>query len=193
MIMKKILVAFLAICMAVPVFAQTKYFGVKSGILKTVSDTRGQISRNTLWFDDFGRKQRQEIATDLGGELGVWVNSVLVIGDDVWSINQYGNAKKTKKGADVVDLNWYSLSQEAISRYDVKELRTETYAGKKCKVYSYKTKQLMAKVPVTVWVWEGIVLKQEIQKKTYKSTIELEDLQVNCKIPAGTFNKPAED
>ena len=70
-----------------------------------------------------------------------------------------------------------------------KDLGTEEYQGKLCHKYYYEQKQLV-KSKVTAWVWEGLILKQEI-KQTFGSTvIELVELKENTSVPASTFAVP---
>ena len=45
---------------------------------------------------------------------------------------------------------------------------------------------------MTVWVWEGLIIRQHIKKKLSESWVELESLEVDVPIPAGTFDIPKE-
>ena len=50
--------------------AQHKY-EIKCAIVKTVTEnSNGQKSYTTLWFDEYGAKERSEVTMDLGSGLG---------------------------------------------------------------------------------------------------------------------------
>ena len=188
--MKKIVtIVLLLSCVLVAQAQGKRLYGVKSAILKTVTTTGEAKSYDTRWIDDYGAKEKSVTKMDMGETLGMYESTILMVGDDAWAINQDGKAKKME-GRPMID--WNNLSDKDRKAMDLEELGTEEYKGKTCKVYSYKQKQLLTKVSVTVWVWEGIVIRQHIKKKLSESWIELESLKVNVPIPAGTFNIPKE-
>ena len=161
-------------------------YGFKSAILKTVTTTGEAKSYDTRWIDDYGAKEKSVTKMDMG-EMGNYEATILMVGKDAWAINSDGKAKKME-GRPVID--WRNLSKEDYKYYDIKDLGKEEYKGKTCQVYSYKQKQLLTKVNITVWVWEGLVIRQHIKKKLSESWVELESLKVGARIPAGTFDIP---
>jgi hypothetical protein len=185
--MKKYLILALSVLFATAAFAQnTPIYGVKSGILKTVTTTGDQKSYNTQWFDDYGKKDKS-LTTMSMGDFGEYSATVLMVGDDCWLINQDGKAKKAEARP---VLNWRDLSEKNITDFNITDLGTEEYTGRTCRVFSYEEKQFLTKVKITNWVWEGLVIKQVIKKKLSESVTELEDLKVNVSIPASTFAIP---
>lgn len=166
-----------------------KLYGVKSAIVKTVTTTGDQKSYDTRWIDDYGQKEKSVTTMDMGPEFGLYKATTLLVGDDAWLINSDDKAKKME-GRPFID--WRNLSEKDIKAFEVKDLGTEEYKGKTCQVYSYKQKQLLTKVTITIWLWEGLVIRQHIKKKMSESWIELESLQVNVPIPKGTFDIPKE-
>lgn len=188
--MKKILTLGLLAVLTVSAYAQRplpeKLYGFKSAILKTVTTTGEAKSYDTRWIDDYGQKEKSRTTMDMG-EIGMYEAIILMLGEDCWAINADGEAKKMN-ARPIID--WYNLTNEDYKLFDVKDKGTEEYKGKTCHVYSYKQKQLLTKVDMTVWVWEGLVIRQHIKKKLSESWVELESLQVNVPIPAGTFTKP---
>ena len=190
--MKKILSLCLLAALTVSAFAQRplpeKLYGFKSAILKTVTTTNGAQSFDTRWIDDYGQKEKSRTTLDMG-EIGMYEAIILMVGEDCWAINADGKATKMN-ARPIVD--FYNLTDEDYKLFDVKDKGTEEYKGKTCHVYSYKQKQLLTKVDMTVWVWEGLIIRQHIKKKLSESWVELESLEVDVPIPDGTFDIPKE-
>ena len=185
--MKKLVLALVALAVLVPANAQRHIYGVKSGILKTVTDMSGHKSYNTLTWDNYGDKEKAVTTTDMGSEIGTWTATILNVGERSWGINQNGDAKESTGRPGI---NWLKLQDKDIKEMKIQKLGKETYKGRECIKYQYEQKQLMSKAKVTVWVWEGLVLKQLIEKKTSKAVIELESLKLNVSVPASTFAIP---
>ena len=185
--MKKFVIVILALAVLVPANAQRHIYGVKSGILKTVTDMGGHKSFNTLTWDEYGNKEKAVTTTDMGPEIGTWTATVLNVGDRSWGISQNGDAKESTGRPGV---NWLDLQEKDINEMKIQKLGTETYKGRECTKYQYEQKILMSKSKVTVWIWEGLTLRQVIEKKTSKAVIELESLELNLDIPISTFIVP---
>lgn len=187
--MKKLFAIALILACTFTASGQRKTYGVKSGILKTVTTTGEQKSYCTQWWDDYGNKDKATTEMDMG-DFGKYTATILMVGEEMWAINMDGKAQKATARP---SLNWTNLTAEDYKQFKIEDKGTEEYKGKTCHVYTYEQKQLLTKVKITVWIWEGLTLKQLIKKKTSESVTELVELKVGAKIPAGTFSVPAED
>ena len=186
--MKKISALFLLLTLCGLAWAQDfKPFGIKSGYIKTAT-MKGQdkIADNQLWFDDYGNKEKSITTTFMGEEMGSFDATVLMVGDKCWMIDDNGKAKELGGRPEII---FNQLTDQDKKNMKFKDLGTEEYKGKLCHKYYYEQKQLV-KSKVTAWVWEGLILKQEI-KQTFGSTvIELVELKENTSVPASTFAVP---
>ena len=186
--MKKISALFLLLTLCGLAWAQDfKPFGIKSGYMKTAT-MKGQdkIADNQLWFDDYGNKEKSITTTFMGEEMGSFDATVLIVGDKCWMIDDNGKAKELGGRPEII---FNQLTDQDKKNMKFKDLGTEEYQGKLCHKYYYEQKQLV-KSKVTAWVWEGLILKQEI-KQTFGSTvIELVELKENTSVPASTFAVP---
>ena len=70
--MKKSFSILLCVLAATAAIAQTPHkYGIKCAIVKTVTENSGgQKSYTTLWFDDYGAKERSEVTMDMGSGMG---------------------------------------------------------------------------------------------------------------------------
>ena len=70
--MKKTFSILLCVLAATAALAQTPHkYGIKCAIVKTVTENSGgQKSYTTLWFDDYGAKERSEVTMDMGNGMG---------------------------------------------------------------------------------------------------------------------------
>lgn len=186
--MKRFIAFCLMAAVAVQAFAQEKYhiYDFKSAILKTVTTTGEAKSYDTRWIDNYGYQEKSLTTMDMG-ELGEYKAIILMVGDEAWAINADDEAKKMNARPYI---DWRNIPEEFRKSMELKDLGTEEYKGKTCQVYSYKQKQLMTKVNITVWVWQGLIIRQHIKKKLSESWIELESVEIGARIPAGTFDIP---
>ena len=88
-------------------------------------------------------------------------------------------------------VNWLTLTEAQMKEFKIKKIGEEEYKGYPCVVYEEERKQMLSKVKVTNWVYKGIIIRQHFKKKLSADTfIELEELQENASIPAGTSDIP---
>ena len=152
--MKKIFMICAALLAAVAAMAQdgTKYYGIKSGTIKTEMDMMGQTITNTVYFDDYGAKQ---------------ATSISMMGMEMTQINKDGKMYLVNKGEKSVQempqqqeqINYLNLTDEIKAKYKIKEVGKETVAGKECTTYTVEVSQMGQTVKTTVSVWNGIAMK----------------------------------
>ena len=148
--MKTIILGFAALlCCIVSVQAQEKYYGIKSGIVKSVTDDGTSTIEQTVWFDNYGDKQTTIQVTKIPG-FGETKMYIIYLGDKMYSINDnMSEARESQRPP----LNFLNPSPG----FKLTELGKEKVLGKECTKYSYKQKQLLGSSTNTVWVWQGIV------------------------------------
>lgn len=178
--MKKIILGFAALlCCIVSVQAQEKYYGIKSGIVKYVTDDGTSTIEQTVWFDNYGDKQTTIQVTKIPG-FGETKMYIIYLGDKMYSINDnMSEARESQRPP----LNFLNPSPG----FKLTELGKEKVLGKECTKYSYKQKQLLGSSTNTVWVWQGIVLKSSMKQGKREVVFEPEKFTPNAKISDSVF------
>ena len=188
--MKKISAIILLLACSVVAWGQSDLlhpFGIKSGIMKTVTmkgDTK--IGENTLWFDDYGRLQKGLTLTFMGEEFGTFSVTTYIKDKQCWFVNDNGEVQQQEGRPEYV---FSLLTPEQQKEIKFKDLGMEEYKGKQCHKYYYEQKQLV-KSKITAWVWEGLMVRQHIKQTFSETLVELEEIQ-EVPVPASTFEVPA--
>ena len=152
--MKRLLIitALLAGCLAAG--AQEKLYEVKSGIVTMEMDMMGQAMVQEIFFDDYGAKQAT--VSNFGGNK---MRMLVIDGSNVMVNDAEKTATRMPMMGQGEKVNFSNLDEKTIKKYKVKELGTETIAGKECKKYSVTVFMMGQPQKQTVWVYKGITLK----------------------------------
>lgn len=165
-------------------------FKVKSGIVESTIDMMGE-QKQTMYFDDFGRKQTLVTAMEIMGQK----SESITINADGFTIT-YDPVKKegTKRAmpagatASMVP-NLESLTADVKERYKLKEIDDRSIAGKDAQGYEMEAMGM----PMKVWLWEGVPMRTEVSLGGDKPMIsEVTSLQTDVEIPADRFSVPAD-
>ncbi len=167
-----------------PVVSQR--YGVKSGVIFYDAPMN---TKQELYFDDYGAKEVSITSIDLG----IAKTKSIDIRKDGFSYTyEEGKTEGTKKA-------WYAPAStdfskadpRTIERYKVKDLGTETVAGKECKKFSAE----FGGAPMVSWTWNNILIKSTTKMGGADFVIEATKIQdggVDSKIfelPAGVTFK----
>ncbi|MBO6027696.1 MAG: DUF4412 domain-containing protein [Bacteroidales bacterium] len=163
--MKKIFMICAVLLAAVTAMAQegTKFYGIKSGTIKTEMDMMGQTITNTTYFDDYGAKTS---------------TSMNMMGMEMTQISKDGKMYLVNKGERSVQempmqqqqVNYLNLTDEVIAKNKIKEVGKETVAGKECTTYTLEMNQMGQTAKATVSVWNGIAMKSTIDMGGFAMT-----------------------
>ncbi len=167
-----------------PVVSQR--YGVKSGVIfyNAPMDTKQE-----LYFDDYGAKEVSITSIDLG----IAKSKTIEIRKDGFSYTyEEGKTEGTKKAWYAAASTDYSKADpKTIERYKIKDLGTETIAGKECKKFS----AAFGNTPIVSWTWNNILIKSVTKMGGADFVIEatkIQDGAVDSKIfelPAGVTFK----
>ena len=159
--MKRILSICAVLLVAVTAMGQNRY-GIKSGSYKTEMDMMGQTITNTTYFDDYGAKE---------------VTSMNMMGMEMTQLMKDGTMYFINKGEKSVQempgresINYLNLTDEVIAKNKIKEIGTETVAGKECTIYTAEVSQMGQTAKATVSVWNGFVMKSSIDMGGFAMT-----------------------
>ena len=183
--MKKLLIiaALLAGCFAAG--AQEKMYEVKSGIVTMEMDMMGQKVTQQIYFDDYGVKQ-----ATVGNFGGRKSRNIVVDGSTVMVNDDEKTAMKMPMMGQQERVNFLNLDEKAIKKYKVKELGTETVAGKECKKYEVTLFMMGQPQKQTVCVYKGITLKSTSKSDFGSMDQVATKVEENVTIPASMFTVP---
>lgn len=181
-----VILAVLAAAFCVGAQAQEKLYTVKSGIVTMEMDMMGQKIVQEVYFDDYGAKQAT--LSDFGGMKS---RNIIVDGETVMVNDDEKTAMKMPMMGQRETVNFSNLDEKAIKKYKVKELGTETVAGKECKKYEVTLFMMGQPQKQTVWVYKGITLKSSSKSDFGDMTQTATKIQEDVEIPASMFTLPA--
>ncbi|MBO4476342.1 MAG: hypothetical protein J5737_06450 [Bacteroidales bacterium] len=187
--MKKLLIAAALVLVAAGALAQAPHkYGIKYGIVKTVTDAGGQKTTTTLWFDEYGARERSSVKKDLGNGMGEaeWVTISLPDGKSYL-------LDATRKTSTVIprpDINYLNMSDEAKAARKAKIVGKETIDGLECDIWEENVKQILGTVKVVSWVWKGIPVKYTTDNP--KSETMLSGFEQPASIDPSLFEIPAD-
>lgn len=172
-----------AICMGVQ--AQEKTYEVKSGIVTMEMDMMGQTVVQEICFDDYGAKKAT--ISNFGGNK---MRMLVIDGSNVMVNDAEKTAIRMPMMGQGETVNFLNLDEKTVKKYKVKELGTETVAGKECKKYSITVFMMGQPQKQTVWVYKGITLKSSASSDFGEMVQVATKVQENVEMPASTFTLP---
>ena len=186
--MKRLAIIAVLAAFCVGAQAQEKLYEVKSGKVTMEMDMMGQTMVQEIYFDDYcakqatvmnmqGQKMRQ-IAQDGSN---IMIDDAAKTATKMPAMGMMGGEQR---------INFSNLDEKTIKKYKVKELGTETIAGKECKKYSVTVFMMGQPQKQTVWVYKGITLKSSSSSDFGEMVQTATKLQENVEIPASTFTVP---
>jgi len=171
-------------------------YGVKSAIIKKTSPfimVMGAVREITVYIDDYGAKEAVEVNMD-AEQMQQHTLAIREAGGKTIVIDLDG--KTAGRIQDNEPRDYRHLTPEEIKRFKITEVGTETVAGKPCKVFRMDLSEggeegydLIA----TRYVWEGIVLAQELSSEMMhglNSAEEVQSIEINVPIPPEKFEIP---
>lgn len=187
--MKKLLLAAALLLVAAGAIAQAPHkYGIKCGIVKTVTDASGRKSYTTVWFDDYGAKEKSVVKMDMGGGMGEaeWVTISLPDGKSY----MLDASRKTYTVLPRNDVNYLDMPESMVKARKAKVIGEETIDGRKCVKWEESVKQVLSTVKMVSWVWNGIPVKYTIDNP--KSETTLVELKQPKSIEDSVFEIPAD-
>lgn len=162
-------------------------YEVKSGIVTMEMDMMGRKVVQEIYFDDFGAKQAMKMemrgkkirAIEIDGE-NIMIDDEAMTAFRMPAMGMGGNEK----------INFLDMSEKNIKKNKIKELGTETIAGKECTKYSVAIFMMGQVVKQHVWVYKGITLKTAISTDYGEMGMTATSIVEDVEIPAETFEVP---
>ena len=186
--MNKLLLAAAILLVAAGAYAQApQKYGIKCGIVKTVTDASGRKSYTTVWFDDYGAKEKSVVKMDMGGGMGEaeWVTISLPDGKSYL----LDSNRKTYSVMPRNDVNYLDMPEDVAKARKAKVIGEETVSGRKCVKWEEHVKQVLSTVTMVSWVWNGIPIQYTIDNP--KSETTLVSIEQPKSMEASVFGIPA--
>ena len=162
-------------------------YEMKSGIVTMEMDMMGRKVVQEIYFDDYGAKQA--MIMDFQGKK---VRAIEMKGENIMIDDQAKTATKMPAMGmgSTEKINFLDKSEKNIKRNKIKELGTETVAGKECTKYSVAVFVMGQVLKQHVWVYKGITLKTSISTDFGEMGMTATSLVEDVEIPAETFEIP---
>ncbi len=172
--------------------ADKKIFGVKSGLIE-YQITGSQEGAKKLYFDDWGRRQAEFSNSTISVGRYSKHSSILKLSlnDDQYVIN-LENKTGTKRENPLIDkmreldnqVNFGEFGEQLILIDGGFEAGSEEVFGRKCNVYRF------SKLNQTLWVWNWILLKSEINQGRVNIKTEAVNIATDINIDEKIFSVP---
>lgn len=169
--------------------AKGKY-AMKSGIVEYKTQMMGMDVKQTMYFDDYGKKEAQEVKMEM---MGVKMHTLTLSKDGfIYTLDmEKKTGTKTAAMAGMAqNIDFQNLSEELMKDMDLKKLGTEDFLGKTCEKMSIDYKKMGMKG--TFLVYKGVALKSENDMGGMKVNLIAEKFDENPAIPAEKFEVPAD-
>jgi outer membrane lipoprotein-sorting protein len=165
-------------------------YAIKSGIVEYKTQMMGMDMKQTLTFDDYGKKEATDMEMDM---MGVKIHTVTITKDGF----MYTLDLEKKTGTKVAsyqgsnqNIDFENLSEEMVKDMNLKKEGTEEYLGKTCEKMSIDYTKM--KMKGTFLVYKGVALQSDIDMGTTKMKLIGEKFTENPEIPAEKFEVPAD-
>jgi hypothetical protein len=178
-------------------------YGVKSGIVYYEPyEMMGMKMTQTTYFDDYGKKETQEILTE-GEMMGMKTKShAMNILADGYSIsfevenivngkNQTKKIARKSKISGAMGMDMAALTDELKKKYDYKEEGTETVAGIEGTKFSMTFDKGKSNTRISGVVYENIMLRSEANIGGMKLSLKASKFDKEAAVPATIFEVPA--
>ncbi len=178
-------------------------YGIKSGIVTYEPyEMMGMKMTQTTYFDDYGKKETQEVLTE-GEMMGMKTKShtmnILADGYSIsYELENIVNgkdqtkkvARKTKISGAMGNMDMSALTDEMKKKYDYKEEGTETVAGVEGTKFSMTFDKEKANTRIIGVTYKNIMLKSEANIAGMKISLVASKFDENADVPAAKFEIP---
>ncbi|NOZ09192.1 MAG: hypothetical protein GXO91_10035, partial [FCB group bacterium] len=154
-----------------------------------------QKGRETLYIDDYGKREARYSKTTLGIGDSAKKSNTLMLMDETWIynidlINKTGTKTMNPVHAPIPVRQEFkdmiTLNHENMRKMGGKLIGEEEFLKKKCEVWEIKA--LHSKT----WIWNGIILRSIVNTMGMKQEVRAVKLQENVNIPPEKLTLPKE-
>ena len=163
-----------------------KKYGFKSAIVKFTTSVMGQDIVSTYYIDDYGALECQKTKMSVPG-MGDVESAVISKEGKTWSVNY---ALNQVQEVPIEQPNFNDLTDEAIKKFNIKEVGKENYLDKDCTIYTMENEAQGMKAQIKVWVYKGLGIKQETEISGMKIVAKAIDFNEGAAVLPQIFDVP---
>lgn len=163
-------------------------YELKSGIVEYKTSMMGMDMTQTLYFDNYGKKEATETIVEM---MGVKTHSIDIIKDGYnynIDLTQKTGTKTAFVEGTTANIDFENLTDEMSKKMNLKKLGNENFMGKKCEKMSIDYKEMQMKG--TFLVYKGIALKVDLDLGSMQMTMVANKFEENPNIPKSKFEVP---
>lgn len=173
-------------------------YNIKSGIITYDTEAMGMKMPTTLYFDDYGNIECQEVKMEMEmmGTKVTTHNLTITKDGYIYTIdltNKTGSKMKMMPNAATANMSgmdFTNLSEEFLKSMKMKKEGSESVCGKSCDVYSIDNESMGMKG--TFAIYNSIPMKTNIEAMGMPMTMNATKFEENVEIPADKFEVPAD-
>lgn len=165
-------------------------YELKSGIVVYQTQMMGMEVKQTLSFDDYGKKEATDIMMET---MGTKIHTVTLTKEGYVYTLDMVNKTGTKVPANSMNnanIDFQNLSKEMEKEMNLKKEGKETFLGKTCEKISIDYAKMQMKG--SFLVYKGVALKVDTDMGTMKMILAAQGFEENPQIPAEKFEIPAD-
>lgn len=167
--------------------AQKGRYAIKSGIVEYNSEIMGMKGRQTLTFDDFGKKEVTDVEMEM---MGTKIRTVTITRDGFIYTLDLDKKTGTRISGSSPNIDFENLSEQMSKDMNLKKEGKEEYLGKTCEKMSIDYPK--AKMKGSFMVYKGVSLMIDTYVGTMKMNLNAEKFVENPEVPASIFEIPAD-
>lgn len=163
-------------------------YSIKSGIIEYNTTTMGTNVIQTLYFDDYGTKEANEMQMEIAGMKSHTLNILKEGYNYSLDLNSKTGTKSKLMAMPNSNIDFENISEEILKQMKMRKEGQEDFNGKTCDKYTMDNSDMHMKG--TFLVWKGIALKSEMDLSTIKTIMVAKNIQENTSVPKEKFNVP---
>ena len=199
--LKKFVLTAMAFAIMSVAFGQDKRYGIESVILKKkyTHSENGVYGEETVFIDDFGRKEYFETVANMRGQM---ITAFVIIKNcffySFFGVHNNGNMQYSRQGTKTEmskmevlrTINFLNLSNEIKKEPQIEEKSSEMFLGKECKRYDLIYTLQGQSIETTVLIWQGLILKTTYYVSGNIMIEEVTEIQEDAVIAQEKFELP---
>ena len=165
-------------------------YAIKSGIVEYKTQMMGMDMKQTLTFDDYGKKEATDVEMEM---MGTKIHTVTLTKDGfVYTIDMVKKTatKNASYQGSNQNIDFENLSEQMVKDMKLKKEGAEEFLGKTCEKISIDYEKM--KMKGSYLVYKGIPLMVDTDMGSMKIKLVGEKFTENPEIPAAKFEVPAD-
>jgi hypothetical protein len=162
-------------------------YAIKSGIVEYKTEVMGMEARQTLTFDDYGKKEVTDMEMEM---MGTKIKTVTITRDGFIYTLDMEKKTGTKMSGSSPNIDFENLSEQMAKDMNLKKEGKEEFLGMTCEKMSIDYQKMSMKG--IFLVYKGVALMVNTDMGTMKMKLKAEKFLENPEIPASKFEIPAD-